>query len=134
MNRKGTGSIAEPIAQLQGELEEYRRMQPRRAKLPESIWEAAAELARAHGVHAVAQALRLDYMGLKRRLGGEVARRGPNKSKPVFVELIAPPPAKCGECLIELESTSGDKMRIHWPVRVAPDWTALLRAWRGTEQ
>ncbi len=43
MSRKGTRSIAEPIAPLQRELEEYRRMQPRRAKLPESIWEAAAE-------------------------------------------------------------------------------------------
>ena len=133
MNRKGTESIAEPIAQLQRELEEHRRMQPRRAKLPESIWAAAAELAREHGVYAVAQALRLDYMGLKKRLG-EAASRRPGNSKPVFVELIAPPPAKCEECLIEFESTRGDKMRIHWPVRVAPDWTALLRAWRGTEQ
>jgi hypothetical protein len=134
MNRKGTGAIAEPIAQLQRELEEYRRMRPRRAKLPESIWDAAAELAREHGVYAVAQALRLDYMGLKRRLGGEVASQRPDKSKTVFVELMAPPPAKCEECLIEFESTRGDKMRIHWPVRTAPDWTALLRAWRGTEQ
>ena len=133
MNRKETKSVAEPIAQLQRELEEYRRMQPRRAKLPEAIWEAAAELAREHGVYAVAQALRLDYMGLKKRLGEAVGRR-PGNSKPVFVELIAPPPAACEECLIEFESTRGDKMRIHWPVRTAPDWTALLRAWRGTEQ
>jgi len=108
-------------------------MRPRRAKLPEPIWAAAAELARAHGVYAVAQALRLDYMGLKKRIG-EVAGRRPDKSKPVFVELIAPPLATCEECLIEFESTRGGKMRIHWPVRVAPDWTALLRAWRGTEQ
>ena len=108
-------------------------MRPRRAKLPESIWEAAAELAREHGVYAVAQPLRLDYMELKKRLG-EVASRRPDKSKPVFVELIAPPAAAWEECLIEFESTRGDKMRIHWPVRVAPDWTALLRAWRGTEQ
>jgi len=134
MNRKGTGSIAEPIAQLQRELEEYRRMRPRRAKLPESIWDAAAELAREHGVYAVAQALRLDYMGLKRRLDGEVVRQRPDESKPVFVELIATLPPTGEECLIEIDSTGGSKMRIHWPVRVAPDWTALLRAWRGTEQ
>lgn len=132
MNRRGTRSIAEPIAQLQRELEEHRRMQPRRSKLPESIWEAAAELARAHGVYAVAQALRLDYMSLKKRIG-EVASRRPDKSKPVFVELIAPPPARGEECRIEFESTHGSKMRIHWPVKVAPDWTALLRAWRETE-
>lgn len=133
MNRKGTRSIAEPIAQLQRELEEYRRSQPRRAKLPESIWEAAAVLAREHGVYAVAQALRLDYMGLKKRVGGDVASQRPANSKPVFVELIAPPPAKQEECRIEFESTRGGKVRIHWPVKVAPDWTALLRAWRETE-
>lgn len=120
--------------QLHRKLEEYRRLQPRRAKLPEPIWDAAAELAREHGVYAVAQALRLDYMGLKRRLGGEVASQRPDKSKTVFVELIAPPLAKSEECLIEFESARGGKMRIHWPVRTAPDWTALLRAWRGTEQ
>jgi len=132
MSRKRAESIGEPIAQLQRELEEYRRLRPRRAKLPEAIWDAATELAREHGVHAVAQALRLDYMGLKKRLG-EVAGRRPGKSKPVFVELIAPPPAKYEEWLIEFESTRGDKMRIHWPVRTAPDWTALLRAWRDAE-
>ena len=115
MNRKGTRSIAEPIVELQRELEEYRRMRPRRAKLPESIWAAAAELAREHGVYVVAQALRMDYMGLKKRLG-EVASRRPNKSRAVFVELIAPPrPAAGEECLIEFEFTRGGKMRIHWP-------------------
>jgi hypothetical protein len=51
-------------------LEEYRRSQPGRAKLPESIWEAAAALAREHGVYAIAQALRLDYMGLRKRYRG----------------------------------------------------------------
>ena len=133
MNRKETRPVAEPMVQLQRELEEYRRSRPRRAKLPESIWEAAAALAREHGVYAVAQALQLDYMGLKKRLG-EVADRRPGKSKPVFVELIAPPPAKCEECLIEFESTRGDKMRIHWPVRTAPDWSALLRRFQQPTQ
>ena len=132
MNRRGTDSIAEPIAQLQRQLDEYRRMRPRRAKLPEPIWDAAAELAREHGVYAVAQALRLDYMDLKKRLG-EGANRRRSKSKPVFVELITPPPAACEDCLIEFESARGGKMRIHWPVRVAPDWTGLLRAWREAD-
>ena len=61
MNRRESKPVAAPIVELQRELEEHRRLQPRRAKLPESIWETAAELAREHGVYAVAQALRLDY-------------------------------------------------------------------------
>jgi len=114
MNRKERKPLAAPVAEMQRELEEYRRSRPRRAKLPESIWEAAAALARERGVYAVAQALRLDYMGLKKRLG-DVPSQRPANSKPVFVELIAPPPTQPEKCLIEFESTRGDKMRIHWP-------------------
>ena len=131
MNRKET--IPEPVAQLQRQFDEYRRTRPRRAKLPESLWDAAADLARQHGVYAVAQSLRLDYMGLKKRLGA-VANRRPDKSRPVFVELIAPPPATRGECLIEVESLAGSKMRIHLKEAAAPDWTSLLRAWRDAER
>jgi hypothetical protein len=41
--------------------EEFRSAQPVRTKLPESLWEAAVELARQHGIYAVAHPLRLDY-------------------------------------------------------------------------
>src|SRR5215210_7767188 len=68
MNRKST-PISEPIAQLQRQLDEFRSTHATRTKLPEPIWQAAVELAQQHGVHAVAHPLRLDYMGLKRRLG-----------------------------------------------------------------
>ena len=79
----------ESLAQLQRQLDQFRRTQPRRTKLPESLWQAAVELARQHGVYPVAHPLRLDYMGLKKRLGGvAVVRR--KASKPAFVELITP--------------------------------------------
>ncbi|MFO0363668.1 MAG: hypothetical protein ACK55F_03135, partial [Acidobacteriota bacterium] len=103
MNRKGRKPVAAPIVQMQRELEEYRRSRPKLAKLPESIWEAATALARQHGLYAVTQALRLDYMGLKKRLG-DVPSQRPANSKPVFVELIAPPPTQPEKCLIEFES------------------------------
>jgi hypothetical protein len=76
VNRKSTPHIPEPIVQLQHELDQFRSTRPRRTKLPESLWQAAVELARQHGVYSVAQPLRLDYMGLKKRLGGApVVRR-----------------------------------------------------------
>ena len=64
MNHKSTLSIPEPIAQLQRQLDQFRITQSQRTKLPESLWQAAVELARQHGVYAVAHPLRLDYMGL----------------------------------------------------------------------
>jgi hypothetical protein len=132
MNRKST-PIPEPIAQLQRQLDQFRSTQPRRTKLPESLWQAAVELARQHGLYPVAHPLRLDYMGLKKRLGG-VSTRRQKAAKPAFVELIGPDRAPLEECVIDLESSGGSKMRIQWKTAAPPDWASLLRAWRDAER
>ncbi len=131
MNREGT-PLPEPIAQLQRQLEQFRSTGPRRTKLPESLWQAAVELARQHGVYPVAHPLGLDYTRLKKRLGGAPTSRR-KATKPAFVELVAPPRVQLDECVIEFESSSGGKMRIQWKATAPPDWTTLLQAWRETE-
>jgi hypothetical protein len=133
LNDKGASRIPEPIAQLQRRFDEFRSMQPHRTKLPETLWQAAVELAREHGLHPVAHPLRLDYMGLKKRLE---AVPGPQKkvAAPAFVELIASHPATISECVIEFESSIGSKMRIQWKGSSTPDWASLLRAWREAER
>jgi len=89
VNRKSTPPIPEAIVQLQRQLDQFRSTQPQRTRLPEPLWQAAVELARQHGIYPVAHPLRLDYMGLKKRLGGvSTLRRKANK--PTFVELTAP--------------------------------------------
>jgi hypothetical protein len=124
-----------PIEQLQRQLDEFRSAQPHRTKLPEALWQAAVELARQHGLHAVAHPLRLDYMGLKRRLaGGTEVRKKKKSTSPGFVELIASHPATVADCVIEFESRSGGKIRIQWKGSGAPDWASLLRAWREAER
>jgi hypothetical protein len=50
VNRKSTLAIPVPIAQLQRQLDQFRGAQSRRTKLPASLWQAAVELARQHGV------------------------------------------------------------------------------------
>jgi hypothetical protein len=92
MNRKST-PIPEPIAELQRQLDQFRSTQLRRTKLPESLWQAAVELAQQHGVYSVAHPLRLDYMGLKKRLPGARSLRR-KATKPAFVELSEPHPAR----------------------------------------
>ena len=124
--------VPEAIAQLQRQLEQFRSNQPGRKKLPESLWEAAVELARQHGIYAVAHPLRLDYTRLKQRLGGMPSPPRKHK-KPAFVELIGDGVAALPECVIEFESRSGGKMRIQWKAAVPPDWTGLLRAWHETQ-
>jgi hypothetical protein len=128
VSQKNTPAIPEAILQLQRQLDQFRSTQPGRTKLPESLWQAAVELARQHGVYSVAHPLRLDYTALKKRLGGvSVLRR--KATKPEFVELIA----SKEECVIEFEAPSGNKMRIQWKASSPRDWVSLLRAWREAE-
>ena len=116
MNPKITAPIPEAITQLQRQLEQFRSTRPTRTKLPESLWQAAIELARQHGIYAVAHPLRLDYTRLKQRLDGTPS---PSRklNKPAFVELIGSSEATPPECVIEFESACGGKMRVQWKHR-----------------
>jgi hypothetical protein len=128
-------SIPEPIAQLQEQLRQFRNSHQPRTRLPESFWNAAVELARQYGIYQTAHPLRLDYVGLKKRLFDSRSpqqKRTPKQAPPAFVELMAAQKTKA-EWLIEFESSRGSKMRIQIPAASPLDWTILLRAWREVE-
>ena len=133
MNRRTKSPTPEPILKLERQFQDFRSNQPGRAKLPESLWQAAVELARQYGVYTVAHPLRLDYMGLKKRLG-EVPVQRRKARRPAFVEVVAAQPAMLESCVIEFESARGTQMRVHWKASTPPDWTNLLHAWRETEK
>jgi hypothetical protein len=124
--------IPEAILHLQQQLDQWRGAQKGRAKLPESFWQAAVDLAKQYGVFRTAQPLRLDYTKLKQRLSGEAPQR--EAPRPAFVELVRPQPAEMGGYVIEFESAQGAKMRVQWKSNVPPDWTNLLRAWRDGDR
>ncbi|NUN02999.1 MAG: hypothetical protein HUU41_17955 [Bryobacteraceae bacterium] len=134
LNHGSTHPTPEPILELQRQLEDFRSSQPGRMKLPESLWQAAVELARRYGIYPVAYPLRLDYVGLKKRLGEVSPPDRQKAAAPAFVELVAAQPATLEACVIEFESARGAKMRIHWKATTPPDWTNLLHAWRETEK
>ncbi len=81
--------------------------------MPESLWQAAVELARQHGVYSVAQPLRLDYMGLKKRLGEPSSHRR-KTPRAAFVELITPHPATLEECVITSELAANPSAWMPW--------------------
>jgi hypothetical protein len=102
--------------------------------LPKEVWSAAVALARRHGLHKTAKALRLDYYGLKKQVkkasGGEKVR---GTSGGEFMEVL---PAEISnlrpECTLELENGSGAKMRIHLKGFQFPDLPGCLMAFGGT--
>ena len=126
-----SAKIPEAILHLRQQLDQWRGAQKGRAKLPESFWQAAVDLAKQHGVFRTAQPLRLDYTRLKQRLVGAAPQR--KSPRPAFVELVRPP-AELEGCVIEFESALCAKMRVQWRSNTPPDWTNLLRAWRDGDR
>ena len=95
------------LDRLRRQLTAWRRDGNRNHRTPEPVWREAAELAQVLGISPVAQALRLNYTALKRRLAVTVV---PEARRPAFVELKCPPPAPSGECRICLQDTDGGQM------------------------
>jgi hypothetical protein len=114
------------LKELSQRLEQWRREQSPRARLPESLWKAATGMAQRYGLHQTARLLRLDYTRLKKRMLATtpVASEAAN-----FLELLGPA-ATTGpaEWVVEWESARG-RMRVAMK-GVVLDWVSLLRAWR----
>ena len=129
MSREKT-AIPDDLQQLSERLEEWRRVNPRRTRLPEPIWEAAVEMAQRHGLHGTTKALRMDYTRLKKRLPAGTQPPKP-ASPPAFLELLAPSRGPV-EYVVELESACG-RMRV--AMKGTPlDWANLLHAWREADR
>lgn len=105
----------ESLEQVEQRFRRWRESRKQGQRIPGALWAAAAGIAKQHGVHRVARALRLDYNGLKNRAGqAGPATRSP-KVDAQFVELFAAPASTVApvcECAVELENARGAKMRV----------------------
>lgn len=105
----------ESLEQVGKRFKRWREGRVRGEHIPEVLWAAAVGMAKQHGLHRVAQVLRVDYGRLKKRLerAGGAAQVG--KVDTGFVELLvspAPAAASLCECAVELENARGTKMRV----------------------
>ena len=123
--------IPESILELKAQVEQFRSTHPPRTSLPVTFWRSAAELAQQHGIYPVAHSLRLDYSRLKKHVDGSSADCRPRgkSSAARFVELMGTH-ERVDEYVIEFESDHQPKLRVHCKTANAPDWAALLDAWR----
>ena len=93
-----------------------------RKPIPAALWKLASNLAAEHGVFRTAQALRLDYVKLKRQTQAGAPAKV-RLAPPAFVELTAP--HSC-ECIIEVEGPRG-RMRVEWKSSAQPDLAGMSR-------
>jgi hypothetical protein len=123
------GGISEDLEQLRQRLDEFRNTHALRSRLPESLWAAAAELAKRHGMYQTARALRLDYAGLKKRVDNHgQAKRRQTTAPPSFMEFIAPGAKPVTDCTVEVESAQGNKLRLNLQTVATTELVNLIRA------
>src|SRR5208283_2850116 len=122
-----TGDLPAPLEFVRKRFERWRRTRKPPARIPDSLWGAAVEMAGTYGLHRTARALPVEYYSLKKRLEQEsVAARERHEPSPgtTFVELPAVPTGTY-DCTLELEDTVGSKMRVHLKAATPLDLTAL---------
>ena len=90
-NVEQTDGHGESLEQVQQRFRRWRESRKQGQRIPAVLWAAAAGMSRQHGVHRVARELRLDYNGLKKRVGAVGHTRRPAKIDAQFVELFGAP-------------------------------------------
>ena len=110
------------------QLQRWRRQRRGRERIPETLWAAAGELAREHGVNPVSRALCLEFNHLKRAAKAAKAggAKGRKRATPAFVELIAPRTSG-RECVLELEAARG-KLRLEFRGMALAELADISRA------
>ncbi len=121
------------LEQLRRRFEEFRSAQTSRGRLPEPLWREATELARRYGLNPTAQALRLDYTGLRKRMEAHDPAKPKGKAAPVsaFVELVGPVAVVMTSCNVEVESAQGSKLRLELKAVATSELANLIRAFVG---
>ena len=119
------------LERVQSRFELWRKTRKHGSPIPETLWAAAVELAREHGVHRTARALRLNYYSLKERLPAVAGRPCSSPNQAAFVELLSAGANGLSACTIEMENAQGGKMKIHLPGLGSPDLAVLSNSfWR----
>jgi hypothetical protein len=160
MRTRTTRDLPARLEGMRQRFERWRRTRERRSHIPKPLWASAVKAAGKYGLHRTAQALRLDYYALKKRVEEEeTASRNVSRAKvapgrvptrragvggvstggqdgpaaATFLELAPPVSGGVCECLLELEDPGGAKMRVHLKGVEAPDLAALSRSFWGID-
>jgi hypothetical protein len=81
-------------------------------RIPADIWAEAVGLAGKYGVGPVCQTLSLGYNDLRARMPDNLQVTGSTTPAPAFLEWIAPNCTTIEQCSLELQATSGIKLRL----------------------
>ena len=108
-------TVRHPFEVVRNQFEAWRKRRRCRTRIPEVLWQAAADLCKEHSIFEVSRALRLNYNVLKDRVvRGREVDVAPEKPRPElgFVKLDFGSPVGPSECMVEMEAPNGATMRM----------------------
>src|SRR4051812_45333491 len=96
-------SFETEVEPLRCQLEAWRETRKQGEHIPESLWEAAAQLAGGFGVGRVSRALGVGYYALKERAQDGCRPSRSEHQRAAFIELPMTPPMAQSDYVVELE-------------------------------
>jgi len=129
MGQQISRSAAPELERLRRRFQHWRRSGRRGRKIPDELWNEAADLARTQSVTRVARGPGLDYNALKPRVeeGWPKAKGLPDVQGPDFIELSLDRVARIPECVMECQGSHG-KLTIRLTEPEATDVVLLAKA------
>ena len=108
------------------QLSAWRKHRRHRQPIPEPLWQAAAVLARTHGVSPICSALRLNYYDLQRRADSAAGAAKPS-APPTFLEVPVATwkPPVSDLATVELAHPSGSRLTLR--LLNGPDLLAVVQ-------
>ena len=109
------------LAEVLKEFQSWRSVRKRGSRVPQRLWQAAAELSERHSISDIAHTLGLDYTRLKQRVEAlpplldrrSIDEFGRTDAVGGFVEVGMAPGGSTGECSVEAEDGKGKKLKMH---------------------
>lgn len=121
-----------PLETVKQQFKTWRETRKHKCRIPAELWEAAAGLSDQYSVHHISRALRVNHTALKERIAARKIRENAETGA-CFLELSPLPSSSVSQCLIEMENSHGEKMRMHFTGEVCLDLLALSQDFWTTE-
>jgi len=131
MTQKNLSATSLTLRDVKDQFKLWRKTRKSRKPMPEELWDAAASLSESYSINQISKALHLNHTSLKERVNKIEERSIQEVHASSFVELNFEQSPPISECIIEMEDSSGAKMRMCFKGQTNFDLLELGRAfWR----
>ena len=117
------------LREVQERFEAWRQARPKRASIPDELWQAAISACQDHSINKVSKTLRLNYTDLRHRVRAcDLRPSAPTAHAPTFIELEWDKPLAASECIVEMQDQQGAQMKMTFKGDIGLDLLELSKA------